>query len=228
MGIYTWYAKSSSLLWSAAESEIGAGYMTNQESVPMRTCLVEMGHPQPPTFIQVDNATAVGFANKTIKQKWSKAIYMRFYWLQDRCNQGKFVIYWAPGADNLADYYTKHQPPSHHKKTRPNILHSAHFTQSLIYCLLRGCFSNPNTITPLKGAQWLHHRRAGARDRVCTELQDTDTNDVIHKMTNWQRPQYPGPPSRSPHDDATCVMLTNCMYIQNPCTHNGIQLMWTH
>ena len=74
------------VMGSAAEAEIGASYMNAQESLPIRVCLEEMGHPQPPTPIQVDNTTAVGFANKTIKQKRSKAIDMRFYWIQDRCN----------------------------------------------------------------------------------------------------------------------------------------------
>ena len=132
---------------SAAEAEIGAGYMTAQDSIPIRTTLEEMGHPQPPTPIQVDNTTAVGFANKTIKQKRSKAIDMRFYWLQDRCNQGQFIIYWAPGSNNLADYHTKHHPPAHHKRMRPTIMHTAYFANSLINCLLRGCANNPNILT---------------------------------------------------------------------------------
>ena len=56
------------VMGSAAETEIGASYMNAQESLPIRVCLEEMGHPQPPTPIQVDNTTAVGFANKTIKK----------------------------------------------------------------------------------------------------------------------------------------------------------------
>ena len=110
---------------SAAEAEIGAGFIAAQESIPIRQCLEELGHKQPPTPIQVDNTTAVGFMTKTIKQKRSKAIDMRFYWLQDRCEQGQFKIYWAPGKQNLADYHTKHHPPSHHKKMRAIIFNSA-------------------------------------------------------------------------------------------------------
>ena len=33
---------------------------------------------------------------------------MRFYWLQDRVDQDQFRIFWRKGADNLADYFTKH------------------------------------------------------------------------------------------------------------------------
>ena len=52
---------------SAAEAEIGASFIAAQESVPIRTCLEELGHPQPTTPIQVDNTTAAVFANKTLK-----------------------------------------------------------------------------------------------------------------------------------------------------------------
>ena len=68
-----------SVMGSAAEAEIGAGYINARELLPIRVAAIEMGHPQLPTPIQVDNSTAVGFTNKTIKQKMSKAIDMRFY-----------------------------------------------------------------------------------------------------------------------------------------------------
>ena len=120
--------------------------MAAQEIIPIRTYLVEMGHPQPQTPIQVDNIKAVGFSNKTIKQKRSKAIDMCFYWLQDRFNQGKFVIYWAPDSDNMAYYHTKHHPSAHHKKMRPIIMYTTHFDNVLINCLLRGCVNTPNPL----------------------------------------------------------------------------------
>ena len=83
-----------------------------------------MGHPQPPTPIAVDNTNAVGFIQDTIKQKRSKAIDMRFYWLKDRQKQGQINIYWSPGINNLADYHTKHHPPSHHKNMRPIMMNT--------------------------------------------------------------------------------------------------------
>ena len=77
-----------------------------------------MGHPQQATPLKTDNSTATGIANKTIKQKRSKAIDMRFYWLCDRVQQGMFDVYWAPGLNNLADYPTKHHSGKHHKTVR--------------------------------------------------------------------------------------------------------------
>ena len=43
---------------------------------------------------------------------------MRFKWLLDREQQGQFKIYWRPGKTNLADYFTKHHPPAHHRNVR--------------------------------------------------------------------------------------------------------------
>ena len=59
---------------SAAEAEIGDTFHNGQEAVPIRTNLQELGPLQPPTPIRVNNSTAEGFANGTIKQKTSKAI----------------------------------------------------------------------------------------------------------------------------------------------------------
>ena len=64
---------------SAAVAKIGATFLNAKDALPIRTTLEELGHPQPPTPMQVDNTTAVGFANNTIKQKRSKEIDMRFY-----------------------------------------------------------------------------------------------------------------------------------------------------
>jgi hypothetical protein len=134
---------------SAAEAEIAPSYLNGQEAIPIQTTLEEMGHPQPPTPMQVDNSTAEGFANDTIKQKQSKAIDMRFYWIQDRTHQGQFLIYWRPGADNLADYHTKHHSATHHRLMRPKFLHTSELlAQNIIHLLLRGCVKSHRTHNP--------------------------------------------------------------------------------
>jgi hypothetical protein len=99
---------------SATEAETGGLYMNAQEAVPEKITAEELGHIQPPTQLETDNSTADGIMYKTVKQKQSKAMDMRFYWLQDRVEQGQFRIYWAPGEYNLADYFSKLHPPSHH------------------------------------------------------------------------------------------------------------------
>ena len=93
----------SNVMGSAAKAEIGATYINGQEAVPICTLLFKLGHPQPTTPIQVDNSTTDGFAKDIIKQKRSKAIDMRFYWIRNRTSQGKSLIYWQPGITNLGD-----------------------------------------------------------------------------------------------------------------------------
>ena len=110
------------VLGSAAEAETGALYFNMCDAVPIRTALEEMGHPQPPTPIVIDNSTASGIANNTIKQRRSKAIDMRFYWVQDRITQQQFKVYWRKGEENLADYFTKHHPARYHILMRPTYL----------------------------------------------------------------------------------------------------------
>ena len=61
---------------------------------------------------------------------------MRFYWVKDRVKQGQFKIYWEPGRNNKADYFTKHHMPAHHKKVRHKYLNIA---LTLINSTLRGC-----------------------------------------------------------------------------------------
>ena len=102
------------VLSSAAEAEFGALFHNTKEATPLCTTLVELGHPQPPTPVLVNNSTAVSLANDTVTQRCSHAIDMRFYWICDHVNQNQFHVYWAPAHLNLAGYFTKHHTPSHH------------------------------------------------------------------------------------------------------------------
>ena len=56
--------------------------------------------------------------------------------------QGQFRIYWERGDTNLADYFTKFHPASHHRRVRPIYLKTINSPSSLQWqwCieLLRG------------------------------------------------------------------------------------------
>jgi hypothetical protein len=110
------------VLSSAAEAELGALFYNAKEGCVIRNILEDLGHKQPATPIQADNACAVGISNNTVKQKRSKAMDMRFYWIRDRVAQNQFVIYWRKGSDNDADYFTKQHPTSHHRALRQRFL----------------------------------------------------------------------------------------------------------
>jgi hypothetical protein len=107
---------------SAAEAEIGSLFINAQTTLPLRVALTELGHPQPPTPIQTDNSMASSFAASTVKQKRSKTIDMRYYWLQDRQSQKQIKVYWATKHTNLADYFTKRHSETHHVQIRPFLI----------------------------------------------------------------------------------------------------------
>ena len=56
---------------SAAESELGAIFLNAKEAKMIRLTIEESGHPQPPTPMHCDNATAASIANNTVKQQRS-------------------------------------------------------------------------------------------------------------------------------------------------------------
>ena len=124
-GIHILSSILGNVMASATEAEVGALFHNAQDACMIRNTLEFLGHKQPATPIQTDNACAEGIVNDTVKQKRSKAIDMRFYWVRDRVRQGQFVVYWRKGADNLADYFTKHHTASHHRRMRPTYLHES-------------------------------------------------------------------------------------------------------
>jgi hypothetical protein len=70
-----------------------------------------------PTPMETDNTTATGYRR-------TKAMDMCFYWIKNRVKQGQFNVYWGPGYQNLADYFTKHHSPAHHKRMREIYIHA--------------------------------------------------------------------------------------------------------
>ena len=79
---------------------------------------MEMGHLQPSAPIKTDNSTGNDIANKPVFPRKTRSMDMKFYWIRDRVTQKQFIIYWKPGNDNLADYFSKHHPPTHNKYMR--------------------------------------------------------------------------------------------------------------
>ena len=63
---------------SACEAKIGAMYTNAREAVPTRKTLEEMGHPQPQTPMQTDNAAAHSVVTNNIQPGRTKAMDMCF------------------------------------------------------------------------------------------------------------------------------------------------------
>ena len=93
--------------------------MNAQLAAPVRATLEELGWPQPPAPMKAGSTAANGATNGAAKQQRSKATDMRFYWLKGRVEQGQLKVFWEPGDESWAGYFTKHHPPTHHAKVRP-------------------------------------------------------------------------------------------------------------
>jgi hypothetical protein len=79
---------------SATESELGGLYIMARKAVYIRIILEELGHVQPPTSLQTDNAMADGVIKGKVQPKQIKAMDMRLHWLCDQECQRQFCIYW--------------------------------------------------------------------------------------------------------------------------------------
>ena len=90
---FTSTAKVRVIVASATEAEFAALFFNAQDACMLRTTLAELGHTQPATAIQTDNECAMGALPMTlVKQKRSKAIDKRFYWIRDRVRQNQFKV----------------------------------------------------------------------------------------------------------------------------------------
>ena len=117
---------------SAAEAELGALFLNAQEARILRLILLELGHPQPPTPVHVDNTTAVGIVNNTIKRQRSRAMEMRYFWLLDQKNNRYFKVYYQPGAESMGDYPSKAHSGAIHTHVRPYYMHMNNSPRTLL------------------------------------------------------------------------------------------------
>ncbi len=113
----------SKRLTAAAEVELGALFLNLQEAKVLQLILAELGHPQPPPPIHIDNTIKVKIVTNTIKCQTSWAIEMRFSWLLDGKTQLYFKFYYQLGLENLCDYPSKHHTADIHQHVRPYYVH---------------------------------------------------------------------------------------------------------
>ena len=97
----------ANVMLAASEAEAAALFTNMKEGVIQNIALEEMQWPQPPTPITVDNSTAAGLVRDTIKANKSRAMDMCLHWIPDRAQQRQFLVRWAPGKLNKADYFYK-------------------------------------------------------------------------------------------------------------------------
>ena len=107
---------------SAAEAECGGLFLNCRTGIGIRNALIGMGHPQGKTPVITDNSTTTSFVHSEMQVRRLKSWDMKYNWLRDRVAQQQFNILWDKGTRNMADYFTKHHPPAHHKNKQYNYI----------------------------------------------------------------------------------------------------------
>jgi hypothetical protein len=100
----------SCVVASVAEAELGGGFQAAQFAVQHRHTLQDLGYPQPPTTLRMDNTVALSIAEGKVNGKRSKSMDMRFFWIVDRVRRQQFNCLHIPGVWNIADFFTKPLP----------------------------------------------------------------------------------------------------------------------
>ena len=112
----------SCVVASVAEAELGAAFQNAQRAAEFRNTLHELGYPQQPTTIMIDNTVAEGLAADTINAKRSKSMDVRFFWLRDRIKKGQFAAKHLAGRWNIADFFTKSLPREKFSQFAPYVV----------------------------------------------------------------------------------------------------------
>ena len=74
----------------AADAEIGALYINSRQEIPARTAVEKMVHKQPPTPIQTDNTTSLGFVTKNLHPKATKSTDTKHWFMRDHQDRNQF------------------------------------------------------------------------------------------------------------------------------------------
>ena len=141
--IYTLSTVLKFIASSVAEAELGALILNIKEGRVLWLTLADMGHPQPPTPIHCDNATAVGISNETVKKHRSRPMEMRYFYSCEQVRRGNFYVQYYPGLEWLGDYPSKNYSTEHHQNVRYIYLHTTEspsfLPRALKHSDLRGC-----------------------------------------------------------------------------------------
>jgi hypothetical protein len=104
-----WFAKTQrSVSLSSTEAEFFAAMMAAREVVHLRDVLSDLGlMVVGPTLMRSDNKSVIDLSLDAIAFKKTKHIMRAAEFLRDLCLRGVFELRHIPGAENVADLFTK-------------------------------------------------------------------------------------------------------------------------
>ena len=90
-----------------------------------------MEHKNLAKTFKTENSATEGFVSSGMKQKRSKTRDMKWHWLREKEVLKHLRVYWDIGMNNDSDYFTKHHPPIHHRKTQPRYIHTLNLVREI-------------------------------------------------------------------------------------------------
>ena len=63
---------------------------------------------------------------------------MQLYWMKDKLNKKYFLSYWKPGSQTMGGYFTKHNPPYHHKENCATYLNMENSLLKINHTVVKG------------------------------------------------------------------------------------------
>lgn len=108
---------------SSTEAEYIAVTAVGKEIVFLRQLLEDMGYEQiGPTMVHEDNKGCYHLSENEMYHPRTKHIDIRYHWIRDQIQQGKFKLTLTPGSENVADIMTKPLGPTLFEKFRTALL----------------------------------------------------------------------------------------------------------
>ena len=92
---------------SVAHAEYSACFKNSMTALRYIAFLEDLGYPQDTVKGYVDNACAVGLANRTCKDKQLKHMNMRLHKIRELVDDKILSVHWCKSSDNIADFPTK-------------------------------------------------------------------------------------------------------------------------
>lgn len=77
----------------AIEAEFGILFLNAKEIKILKLTLYKVVFPQTPTPLHSDNSMTVAMLNNTVKQQCSRAMEMRYFWVEDQVQNNNFKSY---------------------------------------------------------------------------------------------------------------------------------------
>ena len=94
---------------SSTEAEYIASNDAIKETVWIRRIAKELGFPQNPTVVYIDNLSAKALASAQMTKTLTKHIKLRYHWVREQIASKEVYLVYVPSKLNWADAMTKVQ-----------------------------------------------------------------------------------------------------------------------